>query len=113
MDDPHLAQALAFVTRSAGKRITIDEVAHASGISRRALEYRFRDQLQTTIAAYLRQRMVEGIKKCLLETDFPLSKIAEIQGIERLQTLHEVFLKVEGCSPARYRRAYKLKESRA
>lgn len=113
VDDPHLAQALAFVTRSAGKRITIDEVAHASGISRRALEYRFRDQLQTTIAAYLRQRMVEGIKKCLLETDFPLSKIAEIQGIERLQTLHEVFLKVEGCSPARYRRAYKLKESRA
>lgn len=113
VDDPHLVQALAFVTRSAGKRITIDEVAHASGISRRALEYRFRDQLQTTIAAYLRQRMVEGIKKCLLETDFPLSKIAEIQGIDRLQTLHEVFHKAEGCSPARYRRAYRLRESRA
>ncbi|MCH1501959.1 MAG: substrate-binding domain-containing protein [Verrucomicrobiales bacterium] len=113
VDDPHLVLALAFVRRSAGKRITVDDVTCASGVSRRALEYRFRNQLQTTIAAYLRQNTVEGIRKLLVETDFALPKIAEILGIERLQTLHELFHRVEGCSPGKYRRAYSLKKRRS
>ncbi|MCH1502454.1 MAG: helix-turn-helix domain-containing protein, partial [Verrucomicrobiales bacterium] len=80
-------------------------VARASGISRRALEYRFQEYFQTTVAAYLRQRTVDGTKKLLLETDFPLPRIADILGIERLQQLHMLFRKAEGCSPVRYRRA--------
>jgi len=108
--DPHLVQALAFVRRSVGKRISVDDVARASGISRRALEYRFQEYFQTTVAAYLRQRTVDGIKKLLLETDFPLPRIADILGIERLQQLHMLFRKAEGCSPVRYRREHRRAE---
>lgn len=108
--DPHLVQALAFVRKSVGKRISVDEVARASGISRRSLEYRFREHFQTTVAAYLRQRTVDGIKRLLLETDFTLPRIAEILGIERLQQLHMLFQKAEGCSPARYRRKHRRAE---
>jgi len=104
VDDPNLRRALAFMRTSVRKPLKVDDVAQAAGISRRSLEYRFREQLQTSVAVFMRQKKVEEIKKLLLQTDYTLDKIAESVGIE-LQQLHAIFHKVDGISPGKFRKA--------
>jgi LacI family transcriptional regulator len=104
VDDPHLRRALAFMRRSIRKPLKVDDVAQAAGVSRRSLEYRFREQLQTSVAVFMRRQKVEEIKKLLLQTDYTLDKIAESVGIE-LQHLHALIHKVDGISPGKFRRA--------
>jgi LacI family transcriptional regulator len=107
VDDPHLVKALAFIRNSPARQLTVEEVARAAGISRRSLEYRFRDQFQTSVAAFQRQRMVDAIKKLLIHTDFPLERIAEITGIGHLQQLHSLFRRAVGSTPGKYRREHR------
>ena len=102
VDDPHLIKALAFMRNSVRKPFKVEEVAHAAGVSRRALEYRFREQFQTSVAKFMRQRKVDEIKKLLLHTDYTLDGIAETVGIE-LQQLHALFRRAEGISPGKFR----------
>jgi len=102
--DPHMIKALSFIRNTAGRRITVEEVARTAGVCRRALEHRFREHFQTSVAAFLRRRMVDSIKHLLLHTDYPLERIAEILGIEHLQQLHALFRRLEGRSPTSYRR---------
>ena len=104
VDDPHLRRALAFMRRSIRKPLKVDDVAQATGVSRRSLEYRFREQLQTSVAVFIRRQKVEEIKKLLLQTDYTLDKIAEGVGIE-LQHLHALIHKVDGISPGKFRKA--------
>lgn len=104
--DPHLVRALAFIRNRSTTQVTVEEVARAAGVSRRSLEYRFRDHFQTSVAAFLRQRTVDSIKSLLLHTNHPLERIAEILGIEHLQRLHSLFRRETGVSPATYRRSH-------
>lgn len=78
--DPHMVKALAFIRNTAGRQITVEEVARADGVCRRALEYLFREHFQSSVAAFLRRRMVDSIKNLLIHTDYPLERITEILG---------------------------------
>ena len=62
----------------------------------------------------MRQRKADEIKQRLLDTDYPLEKIAETVGIE-LQQLHALFRKAEGISPGKFRKDHrrKLEDPRA
>jgi LacI family transcriptional regulator len=107
VSDPHLVKAITFIKENVGRQVSVDEVARAAGVSRRALEYRFGEHFQTSVGAFLRKRTVNAIKSLLLETDYSLEQIAEIVGIGHLQHLYTMFQRLEKCTPARFRREHR------
>ena len=91
IDDKILAAALSFIRLNACRGISVDSVArHAFG-SRSQLEKKFRRHLGHSPQAEIRRVQFNKIKQLLLETDFPLKKIAELAGFEHVEYMCDVF----------------------
>ena len=58
----------------------MESVARASGLSRRALERRFRTHLQRSVLDEIRRSRTDQIARLLVETTLPVSAIAESLG---------------------------------
>ena len=54
--------------------------------------------------AEIRRVQLAKIKQLLLETDFPLKKIAELTGFEHIEYMCVVFKRFTGKSPGAYRK---------
>ena len=78
--DAALAAALVFIREHATRNITVDDVARAAGLSRSSLERRFRDQIGRTPAREIRRVRVEVARRRLVETDWPMTRVAEDAG---------------------------------
>jgi LacI family transcriptional regulator len=104
IDDKILAAALSFIRLNACRGISVDSVArHAFG-SRSQLEKKFRRHLGHSPQAEIRRVQFNKIKQLLLETDFPLKKIAELTGFEHVEYMCVVFKRLFGESPGGYRK---------
>jgi LacI family transcriptional regulator len=104
IDDKILAAALSFIRLNACRGISVDSVArHAFG-SRSQLEKKFRRHLGHSPQAEIRRVQFNKIKQLLLETDFPLKKIAELTGFEHVEYMCVVFKRLFGESPGAYRK---------
>jgi LacI family transcriptional regulator len=104
IDDKILAAALSFIRLNACRGISVDSVArHAFG-SRSQLEKKFRRHLGHSPQAEIRRVQFNKIKQLLLETDFPLKKIAELAGFEHVEYMCVVFKRLFGESPGGYRK---------
>ena len=68
-DEPHLTRALQFVRDRAREGVSVDDVARAAGLSRRALEKRFRDFLGRSILEEIRRVRTDHIARMLVETE--------------------------------------------
>lgn len=106
IEDPRLLKALRFIRDHARENIRVDEVARAGGLSRRALEQRFRRELDRSILQEIRRVRVNLIARMLLETDLPVSHIAEALGYENLQHIARYFRREKNLSLVAYRKQY-------
>jgi LacI family transcriptional regulator len=102
-DDPHLTRALQFVRDRARQGVSVGEVARAAGLSRRALEKRFRALLGWSILEEIRRVRTDHIARLLVETDLPVSGIAEILGFTDAHHFARYFRAAKQVSPLRYR----------
>lgn len=109
IEDPHLLKALRFIRDHARENIRVDEVARAGGLSRRALENRFRWELGRSILQEIRRIRADVIARMLVETDLPVSHIAEALGYENLQHIARYFRKEKNLSLVAYRKLYGAK----
>jgi len=57
-------------------------------------------------AAYLMRYRIEQSKLLLMQTDFPIARIAEEVGFNQTPYFSSCFLKTEGISPRRYRQRF-------
>jgi LacI family transcriptional regulator len=71
--------------------IHVPQVVAVSGLSRRALEMRFRKELDRTILDEIRRTRLERACRLLLSTDLPVAKIAAMLGFSSPQRFHSVF----------------------
>jgi LacI family transcriptional regulator len=76
---------------------------HAYG-SRSQLEKKFRRHLGHSPQAEIRRVQMDKIKQLLLETDFPLKKVAELAGFEHVEYMCVVFKRLFGEAPGGYRK---------
>ncbi len=106
VEDPKVARALRFITEHARENLGVMDVAQAAGLSRRALEKRFRTVLSRSILQEIRRIRVSLIARMLVETDLPVSQIAEAQGYENMQHIARYFRREKGMSPAAFRKLY-------
>ncbi len=103
VQDPALVKALNFLSQNPDKQINVDYLARQAGVSRRALERRFRDVLKRTPADEIRRVRLETARRLLAETDLPISAVADALGFESqgyFASLHRRYFKK---SPIQYR----------
>ena len=102
--DRSVAAALSLIRERATRGLTVEEVVAAVHSSRSQLERRFRRHLGRSPQAEIRRVQVEKIRQLLLETDFPLKKIAELTGFEHGEYMCVLFKRLTGDSPGNYRK---------
>jgi LacI family transcriptional regulator len=103
VNDPDVAAALQFIRRNQGFGISVAQVAEEVAISRRSLEKRFRQVTGRTILEDMQLVRLERAKNLLLETAYPISKIARITGFGSTGYFVQFFRKQLGTTPRRFR----------
>ncbi len=111
VEEVALAKALRYIRDHSSAAIPVEQVARASGISRRSLEQRFRSLLGHSILTEIRRVRSDNIARLLVETEWPISKIAETLGFEDVQHIARYFRHATGSSPLAYRKAFGTKPS--
>ncbi len=104
LDDPEVAAALHFIQDHANEPIAVSDIVEEVMISRRALEMRFRKATSRTILAEIQRVRLERASRLLVETEHPISQVAEASGFGRASYLAQAFREAFGATPARYRR---------
>jgi len=107
--DPALARALRFIRDQSRSHIGVNDVARAAGLSRRALERRFRSEIGDSILDQIRKARTEQICKMLVETTMPVGQIAESLGFEDVQHFARYFRSAREVSPLAYRKSLGLR----
>lgn len=101
--DSDVAAALQFIRREQGVGIAVDQVADEVAMSRRSLEKRFKESLGRTILEEIQLVRLERAKRLLLETTFPISKVATISGFGSAGYFIQFFQNRVGKTPRRFR----------
>lgn len=104
INDKNVALALSFIRENASQGISVEQVLKHAFASRSQLEKKFRQYLGRSPQAEIRRVQVAKIKQLLLETDYPLKKIAELTGFEHVEYLSVVFKRLTAASPGEYRK---------
>jgi LacI family transcriptional regulator len=105
-DEPHLRRALQFVRDHARTGISVDEVAHSAGLSRRTLEKQFRQDIGRSILEEIRRVRTDHMARLLVETDLPVTTIAEMLHFNDAHHFARYFRSGKQMTPLRYRKAH-------
>ncbi len=109
IDDEVVARALRHIRDHSRHALTVVDVARAVGISRRALERRFRLGMGSSILDEIRRARTDQIARMLIETALPVSQIAESLGFDDVQHFARYFRAGKLMSPLAYRRKYGMR----
>jgi LacI family transcriptional regulator len=109
VEDPVVADAIAFIAANSTKAIGQDDVAKAVSTETRTLQSRFRKALGKPIAATIRLLRLERAKRELLEGDRPTKAIARSSGFGTAANMNNCFLKELGMTPTEFRRQRKVR----
>ena len=108
IDDPKVAQAMAFIRDHAADGIKVPDVVSSVAISRSGLEARFTSALDCSIHAAIRHRKLECARRLVSETDMPLKQIASETGFASVQHMTTLFVQEFGQAPGKQRRSYSV-----
>lgn len=107
--DRSVAAALGFIRQRAFQGINVDDVVAHAHASRSQLEKKFRRHLGRSPQAEIRRVQMAKVKQLLLDTDYPLKRIAELAGFEHVEYMCVVFKRLCGDSPGEYRKKCQAK----
>jgi LacI family transcriptional regulator len=103
VEDRNVAAALSFIRERACYGITVNQVLEHAHASRSQMERKFRQCIGRSPQSEIRRVQLRKIRQLLLETDFPLKRIAELTGFEHMEYMCVLFKRVTGISPGSYR----------
>lgn len=103
VEDPDVAAALRFIRREQGCSISVDNVVQDVAVSRRSLEKRFRESIGRTILEEIQLVRLERAKRLLVETTYPVSRIAALTGFGSAGYFIQFFQRRVGKTPRKYR----------
>ncbi len=98
-----VARSLRFLLEHCHEPITVDDMARAAGMSRRALHEAFLQQLGRAPGAELHRMRIERAKKLLTNSNQKLDGIAENCGYQSGNSLWVAFKQATGMSPKEFR----------
>lgn len=113
VEDPDLSLAMRFVHDHLAQPFSVDDLVGDITVSRRWLEYRFREALGCSPHEYICRARVERAKQLLLEPRRLRSEaLARECGFSGVRNLHRVFRRLTAMTPAQYRRRELAKRPR-
>lgn len=83
-------------------RITLDEIAEASGVSRNHLSAQFRKETGSTLTEYIANCRITEAAKLLQESKLLVYEIASVVGYANVEHFSRQFKSIMGCSPNKY-----------
>lgn len=104
VEDKLVATALQFIRQRARDGIGVEDVARVVNVSRRTLDSRFMSIVGRTAHAEILRVKLDRVKQLLVETDLPLSIIADRAGFSYVEYLSVAFKRELGVSPGEFRR---------
>lgn len=104
--DPVVSKVLLFIARNYTYPISVADLVSHAGISRRALEMRFRNVAGTGISEKILQARLERAKQLLVKTDYSVTNISVLSGFGSLKAISQAFRKHLDCTPKQYRDKY-------
>ena len=102
-----------FIREHAAEPLAVSEVAKYLRISRRSLENNFKRVTGQTVNAAIMTAHIARARQLMLETNWPLHRVAKRAGFGTSRHLHRVFLQQEGKTPKQYRAVFSGKSSLA
>jgi len=105
--DAEVADAMRFIRANASKIIRVDDVVNATLLSRRLLERRFRKTIGKSILNEIRRVHVESAAEMLLNTNLPISQVAQKSGFSSATHFGITFKQKMKMTPFAYRKAFR------
>ena len=96
-------QAIIYLSEYYSQNISVRDVANALNISYRNLSRIFKKETGVTIVEKLNEIRINEARRLLIDTDFPISKIAEDVGFLNVYYFSNTFKKYSYVSPAKFR----------
>lgn len=104
IEDADVAQAVRYIREFACKGIDVSHVVEEVGLSRRALERRFRQYLGRSPKAEIMRIRIEHAKTLLARTDNTSESVAHKSGFASLEYFTRVFRRMVGMKPQAFRK---------
>lgn len=105
VEDQRLAAALKYIRDNACAGISVNDVAHKTGISRSSLERKLRLLLNRTPQQEIRNVQLKRACRLLAETTYPIEEVAIRCGFEHPEYMHVVFKRELKTTPGTFRRS--------
>jgi LacI family transcriptional regulator len=106
LTDPDVAQAVRIIREHACRGLRVSQVTQAVGLSRRALEQRFRRALGRTPKQEITRLQLERAQQLLRETTLRIEQIAKLCGFTSFKYFPRAFRRETGQTPRAYRQAH-------
>lgn len=103
IDDPFIADAVRFIRENACDGVGVAELLRHVPLSRSVLQRRFRRIFGKTANEMIVETRIKRAQQLLIESDLPISRIAELAGFRYQRYLGAVFRNKVGITPAQYR----------
>jgi AraC-like DNA-binding protein/ligand-binding sensor protein len=98
-----LRKAERFIWENFTRKISLREIAAASGLSGSYFSTVFKEEMGENLSGYLNRLRMEKAVALLTETEIPLNEIAAICGFEDQSWFSKIFKKHTGLTPGKYR----------
>ena len=112
IEDADIAQAVRIIRESACTGIDVGHIAEEIGLSRRALERRFRQYLGRSPKAEIMRIRLEHAQMLMARTDKTSESIAKQSGFSSLEYFTKVFRHKVGMKPQAYRKMRRISRFR-
>lgn len=102
----YIETAVEFIHKNFDKPIEVDDVAAACGLCKQYLQRLFKRERDTSILAFIIKYRIEQSCRYLLNTDYPVVKVAQMVGFNDLKYFYSKFKQIVGYTPIRYKQKF-------
>jgi LacI family transcriptional regulator len=106
IEDRCVAEAVRFIRDHSRTVIQVADVAQAVGLSRRALEQRFRRVLNHSVHDEIKHTWINQMVNLLTSTNLSVSQITRLLGYSYPNNVCRCFKQQKGLNPSEYRRRF-------
>lgn len=107
LEDQNLARAVHYIQKHACDPMTVSDILSHIDISRRTLEYRFRELFGRSLHDEIRRVQLERAKQMLSNTDLTVPDVGERCGFAYVNRFSTLFRDAVGMPPGAYRRTFR------
>ncbi|MDO7854769.1 GlxA family transcriptional regulator [Hymenobacter convexus] len=108
-DDAPIKKAQNFIEQHVSGKLSIEELASLSCLSRRNFERRFKKATGNTVAEYVQRVKIEAAKNSLESSQDNVSEVMYSVGYSDTKAFRTLFKRITGVSPLAYRDKYSRK----